>query len=97
MRYDLRPKKINGILSRTLDGETVILRKENWKCFLLNSTATYIWPLLNGRNSIKHLVRVLSVKYDLKIPAAQKDIKILLSYLKEQGLINFVKKGAQSH
>jgi len=93
MRYDLHPKRANGLLSRTLDGETVILRKEDWKCFLLNPTATYIWPLLNGRNSIKDVVGVLSVKYDLKIPAAEKDIKILLSYLKEQGLINFVKKG----
>jgi len=94
MKYNLWPKRTKGILSKTLDGETVILKKDDWRCFLLNPTASFIWRLSNGKNSIKNLSRALSIEYDIKGSVAQKDISVLLSHLKRQGLIDFVKKRA---
>lgn len=95
IRYDLRPKKIKGILSKTLDGETVILKKENWGCFLLNHTASYMWRLANGKNSIGNLADSLSQRYSIKRALARKDAGKLFSYLKKRGLIDPVKEERQ--
>ena len=85
-----RPCKAKGVLSKTLRGETVILKKDSWQCYLLNPAASYTWRLCNGENSVKNLVDSLSGKYGIKKSLARKDIGKLLSCLKKRGLIDRV-------
>lgn len=91
-RDKLLTKKINGIFSKDLDGETVILKTEDRSCYLLNRTASYIWRLINGKNSVKDLIDSLSKEYNIKSPLAEKHAKKLLYSLKKNGLIEFPKR-----
>jgi len=84
-----KPKKIKELLSKIFDNETVIVRKSDWKCFILNSTGTYIWKLLNKKKSIKDIINLLSIKYKIDKKRAKKDTIAFLNYLKKLGLIYF--------
>ena len=86
-----KPKKINGLLSETFDNETVIVRKSDLKCFILNSTGSFIWRLLNRRKSIENIVNLLSKKYKINKEQTKRDIINFISYLKKVGLIYFKK------
>lgn len=92
IRDNLQPAKAKGTLSKTLEGETVILEQTSWRCFLLNCSASYVWRLSSGKKSIQDLIASVSKKYGISRAAAAKDVKRLLSYLKRAGLIYFVKK-----
>ena len=89
MKETLRPRKERGILSRTLDGETVIVKKENHSCFFLNKSASFLWNLSNGRRSVKELAGSLSRAYGVRRIAARKDAKALLSHLARHSLVSF--------
>ena len=80
--------KTKNILAKTLDGEIVILKKEDRKCYLLNRTASHLWRLVNGKNSAKTLAKSLSRKYKIKFSSAEKDTKVLLAYLAKHNLLN---------
>lgn len=88
MNKALIPKRDKTVLSRTIGGETVILRKDTLQCYLLNHTGSYIWRITNGKNTVDKMVESLTKRYRIDKTQAFKDLKDMLTYMKKQGLID---------
>ena len=92
MGHNTYIKKSRNILSKTLDGETVLVTKDTWRCYLLNGTGTIIWRMCNGNNSIGYITQTLSRRYDLKTPLSLMGVKRFLLSLRKKKLVEFIEQ-----
>jgi len=81
------PKKNKHLAWRIVDQEAVIINlkkqpNDKEEIIILNPTATRIWQLCNGRNSIKEIVQRLKAEY---LEVIEKDVeKTLINLLNEK-------------
>lgn len=87
MRNIVYIKRAGKVLFKTLDGETALVTKDDWKCFLLNSTGAYIWRLCSGKNSLDDIVKTVSGRYGLKGSSHIKSLKNFILNLRKKGLL----------
>ncbi len=87
------PKKNNEKLAwRVIDGEAVVIPLENQseegeKLDIFNETATKIWELIDGKNTIKDIIKKIIDEYDIKPDEAQSQIKKLISEMSAKKVI----------
>ena len=75
------------VLSRELDGESVILNLET-ECYLgLDNVGTRMWALLTTEPSIQSAFEKLLAEYDVDPDTLRQDIDRLLSELVQHGLV----------
>jgi len=79
-------KKAKKIEWKEVDGETIILKKEKNKFFILNKTGTFIWKKINGKNTEKKISLALAKKYDIAEEKALADTKQITKKLFSFGL-----------
>ena len=79
-----------GLIAQSVDGELLILNREQEQIHQLNPVASFIWQELDGQVSVEQLVKVITSKYDVKQDVAKDDLESLLSELSDLQLIEVV-------
>ena len=86
MPYRVKP----GLIAQSVDGELLILNREQQQIHQLNPVASFIWQELDGQVSVEQLVQAITSKYDVKQDVAKDDLESLLSELSDLQLIEVV-------
>jgi hypothetical protein len=84
---DLYPKRRSNLNWRTIDGETLILNREEGRLHQLNPTASFIWGCCDGNSSIEEIVNRLAGVYEVDAVTAWKDVEDVLSNLRSSKLV----------
>jgi hypothetical protein len=75
------------VLSRNLDGETVLLDLESGTYFGLDAVGTRIWELIGQNQPLSAILAVILDEYDVDEQRARTDLLELLGALVAKGLI----------
>ena len=75
------------VLSRTVNGEELILDLEDGKYFGLSEVGVFIWQAIKEPISLNHLIDAILQEYEVERAAAQEDLLQLLGELQEKGLV----------
>lgn len=86
MPYRVKP----GLIAQSVDGELLILNREQEQIHQLNPVASFIWKELDGQVPIEQLVMAITNKYDVEQDVAKHDLESLLSELSDLQLIEVV-------
>ena len=78
------PKKNNNLAWRIIDSEAVVILLENIsykeeRFHIFNETATRIWGLIDGKNSVQDIIKKIIDEYDIKNDECQSQVKRLIS------------------
>ncbi|GAG43173.1 unnamed protein product [marine sediment metagenome] len=86
------PKKNEDLAWRVIDGEVVVIPLENQpekeeRFDIFNETATRIWELINGKNTVREIIEQLMGEYEIETQEAQSQVKKLINDLSKKKLI----------
>ena len=81
------PKRRSDLNYRTIDGETLILNREEGRLHQLNPTASFIWDCCDGNSNIADIVDRLAGAYEVDPSTARKDVEEVLSNLRNSNLL----------
>lgn len=70
----LRPRKCSNIITRDLEGETVVLNWRLGQVHQLNATASYVWHRCDGQTTIEQIVDLVSREYGISAAEIGQDI-----------------------
>lgn len=77
-----------GVLSRVLDGEAVLLDTDGGAYFGLNAVGTRVWELIGAAGTTEaDLLTTLLAEFDVSREVLAKDLTDLLAGLQKRGLI----------
>jgi len=77
-----------GVLSRVLDGEAVLLDTDGGAYFGLNAVGTRVWELIGAAGTTEaDLLTTLLTEFDVSREVLAKDLTDLLAGLQKRGLI----------
>ena len=71
-----------------LEGEICLFNSKSAKYFILNSTGSAIWEIIEKPKSLQEIKKILLETYDLQNIEYEKDIKIFLDEASSSGIIN---------
>lgn len=63
MRDSDRPRQRDGLLLQELDDEVLLYDPRQTRAVYMNATATLIWGLCDGSNSVAEIVRLLEESF----------------------------------
>jgi hypothetical protein len=81
------PKRRSDLNWRTIDGETLILNREEGRLHQLNPTASFIWDCCDGHSNIAEIVDRLTGVYEVDARTACKDVEEVLFNLRSSKLL----------
>jgi Coenzyme PQQ synthesis protein D (PqqD) len=81
------PKRRADLTYRTIDGETVILNREEGQLHQLNPTASFIWDCCDGNSNIAEIIDRLAGAYEVEPSTARKDVAEVLLKLQKSNLL----------
>ena len=81
------PKRRSNLNWRTIDGETLILNREEGRLHQLNPTASFIWDCCDGNSNIEEIVNRLAGAYEVDDRTACKDVEEVLFNLRSSKLL----------
>jgi Coenzyme PQQ synthesis protein D (PqqD) len=81
------PTRRRGLISRTVDGEVVILNRETDQVHRLNVTASYIWNLCDGTHMPDDIAARLAADFEKAADEVIEDVRGALANLRELGLL----------
>jgi len=82
-----RPQRRLDLVSRIIDGETVILNREAGELHRLNPTASFIFECCDGSSSVDAIIARLASAYDVDLMTGQKDVSETLLKLESLNLL----------
>ncbi len=68
------PRRRSDVNSRVVDGETVVLDRQQGLIHQLNHTATYIWERCDGRATVEEIAAQLAETFDVASEIALQDV-----------------------
>ena len=86
MPYRVKP----GLVAQSVDGELLILNREQEEIHQLNPVASFIWNKLDGQITQEQLVMAISEKYEVDQAVAKHDLEALIHQLSDLKLIELV-------
>jgi hypothetical protein len=81
------PKRRSDLNYRTINGETLILNREEKRLHQLNPTASFIWDCCDGSANIAAIIDRLTRAYEVDASTARKDVEKVLSNLRSSSLL----------
>jgi Coenzyme PQQ synthesis protein D (PqqD) len=82
-----RPKRREDLNYRTIDGETLILNRQDGRLHQLNPTASFIWDCCDGNSNLADIVGRLARAYEVDPNTARKDVEEVISNLRSSNLL----------
>ena len=82
-----RPKRRSDILTRVVDGTTIVLDREEEFVHQFNKTASYIWDRCNGHRTPEEITYELCTVFDIDFPTARKDVIATVEQLRRAKLL----------
>lgn len=82
-----RPKRRSDLNYRTINGETLILNRQEKRLHQLNPTASFIWDCCDGNSNIAAIIDRLIRAYEVDAVTARKDVEEVLSNLQSSNLL----------
>ncbi len=79
-----------GLIAQLVDGELLILNREQEEIHQLNPVASFIWNKLENQVEPEQLVMAIIQKYDVNQEVAKQDLESLLDELSDLHLIEVV-------
>jgi hypothetical protein len=90
IKLDSQLRCAPDVLSRNLDGETVLLDLESGTYFGLDTIGTRVWELIGQEQPLAAILHVILDEYDVKEERAHTDLLELVETLRAKGLIRTV-------
>lgn len=88
MSKETKYKKKKGISSQRLGQDLMLYDSESDKVHVLNETGAIIWELLDGKNTMGKIEKILAQRFDDASPQdISKDIEEILRKLEKEGLV----------
>ena len=87
LRDDERITALPDVLSRTLDGEAVLLDLKSGTYFGLNDVGTKIWEIIAQGATIAEIRTLVLATFEVDEPTASRDLEDLLAELDKRSLI----------
>jgi hypothetical protein len=81
------PKRRSDLNFKTIDGETLILNREEGRLYQLNPTASFIWDCCDGNSNIADITDRLAGAYEVDSSTARNDVEEVLSNLRSSNLL----------
>jgi hypothetical protein len=82
------PRRRSDLNYKTIDGETLILNREEGRLHQLNPTASFIWDCCDGNSDIAEIIDRLAATYEVDYSTARKDVEEVLSNLRNSKLLD---------
>jgi hypothetical protein len=76
-----------GIVSRTINGEAVLVNPARQKIQVLNPVGARAWDLLDGRHELGEVIAIIAGEYRQPHDAVERDILLLCEDLVRRELI----------
>lgn len=76
------------ITSRKVDGEIFLMDLRSLNTYALNSTAAFVWSLIDGRSTREDIIRTALERYDIAPDICRGDIAELLAVFESERLIS---------
>ena len=76
-----------NIIARDLQGETVLLNKENGDYFTLNSIGSEVYNCICDGMEKEQIIELLFDRYDIEYDKLKKDILSLIDEMKEKNIL----------
>lgn len=83
------PKRSENVAWRTIVDKVLLVNPKDSFIYPLNTVATRIWELMDGKTSIEDIIKKLCEEFDQEKSAIQKDILEFLEELLRADLIYF--------
>jgi len=82
-----RPRRRQDVTYRTIDGEAVILNRQEGHLHQLNPTATFIWNCCDGIFKIDEIADRLASAYEIDHSMARQDVEGIVTKLRSLNLL----------
>lgn len=87
MYANQKPVICDNLNVKNIDGETVILNRSTDQIHTLNTTASFIWNMLEQQSDFDSIMKQLTESYEITLDAASTDLQSILNELSELNLI----------
>jgi hypothetical protein len=84
------PVHSQGVLSRLVEGEMVLVHPAQGKVRVLNRVGTRLWELADGRRSVEEMASIVSDEYGVEIDRARVDALAFCTDLADRGVLSRV-------
>lgn len=81
------PKRSEGVASRIIDSEAVIVIPGAGLVRILNEVGSRIWQLSDGGNTIEGVINIISSEFDVSWEEAREDILDFIGELEEKDMV----------
>ncbi len=78
----------SGVVVQEVDGELLVLDRENEQIHQLNAIASLIWSCIDGQSGLEQIAARVTEKYEVAPDVAKRDVKKLLEEFSEKNLIS---------
>lgn len=87
------PKRHENVAWRTIVDKALLVNPKDSFIYPLNTVATRVWELMDGKTSIKDIIKKLCEEFEHEESAIQRDTLEFLEELQGAGLIYFEEEG----
>jgi len=77
----------DDLIIKKMDGETVLYEESADRVHSLNTTATLVWDLCDGKNEMEGMVKEVLARFEVDEATARSDVENILREFKEKGLL----------
>jgi len=81
------PRRREGVISQSADGEAVVLDIESGNYFALNAVGTRIWELCDGNRPTCDILSAICKEFDVSEDVARNDTIDLIEQLERERLV----------
>lgn len=79
--------RVEGVISRVLDGEAVLVHPQQGRVRVLNGVGARVWELVDGSRTIDEIAQQLAAEYDVGLARAQEDVLGFCADLSDRGVL----------
>ena len=84
---DWRPKVVEGLLTRVVDDELVVLDRQHEQIHRLNALSVFIVDRCDGTRSEQAIIDAIVERYDVERPVAAADAEAMIVHLRTLGIL----------
>ena len=88
MDLDAVPARNPSAVFRIYDGEATVVLPDRAEVNVLNETGTLVWQQIDGRRSLREIVRVVVEEYGVAPEQAEQDVLELIGSLREHQMVS---------